>query len=281
MKTADSIPDFPPADAGADSHYGSGDFMTEDLRRTNDPVPDFFHIRSADAASRHTDEHLTFGDFRDGDVFRRYLPRTAIHTRAHRLRERIVYTIGNGADGNCGHAIPAGFSHEMKTLHLDGIGGRAKPQFLRGRCHDNIGCEKRIDRRSSALNGKFHKRVVAHHDLICVVAFNGLRHQHGSDRVLSFQTPCQTGHDKDVRTFFEQLAHRSKVSPAYSREHDVNSGTPAVRRVHACGGITYAFKISQSSPRSELGTNCKTDDCPPLSHWERPARQLNRSWRAG
>src|SRR5439155_9451061 len=169
----------------------------------------------------------------------------------------------------------------MKTLHLDGIGGRAKPQFLRGRCYDNIGCEKRIDRRSSALNGKFHKRVVAHHDLICVVAFNGLRHQHGSDRVLSFQTPCQTGHDKEVRTFFEQFAHRSKVSPAYSREHDVNSGTVAVRRVHACGRITYAFKISQSSPRSELGTNCKTDDCPPLSHWERAARQLNRSWRAG
>src|SRR5437667_5847888 len=57
MKTADSISDFPPADAGADSHYGSGDFMTEDLRRTNQPVPDFFHIGSADAASRHTDEH--------------------------------------------------------------------------------------------------------------------------------------------------------------------------------------------------------------------------------
>src|SRR5437899_4020413 len=57
----------------------------------------------------------------------------------------------------------------MKTLHLDGIGGRAKPQFLRGRCHDSIGCEKRMDRRSSALNGKFHKRVVAHHDLICVI----------------------------------------------------------------------------------------------------------------
>ena len=90
MKTADAISHLPPANAGPNTYNRSSDFMTEDLRRTNERVLDFFHIRSANAASRHTHEHFAFGNFWYRNVFRLYPSQTAINTGAHGLMERTV-----------------------------------------------------------------------------------------------------------------------------------------------------------------------------------------------
>ena len=53
-------------------------------------------------------------------------------------RQILVYTIANGANGNCPHAIPSGFSYQMKALHFDGIRDGAEPQFVRSRSDNSV-----------------------------------------------------------------------------------------------------------------------------------------------
>src|SRR5207237_1944736 len=89
MKTADAISHLPAADAPHGCNRSS-DFMTEDLRWRNKRVLHFFHIRSANATSRHPDEHFAFENFRYRNIFRYHPCRTAINAGAHGLIKRTV-----------------------------------------------------------------------------------------------------------------------------------------------------------------------------------------------
>ena len=93
MEAHDAIAGLPFGDAGADGDDCAGEFVTENLRRLDVALEDFFDIRAANAAGRDFDQDFVVADFGDGDFFDADDSLFAKDTGAHGF--------GDGAESIC------------------------------------------------------------------------------------------------------------------------------------------------------------------------------------
>lgn len=108
MKANDAIARLPLRDAFAHGDDGAGCFVSENLRRRDETVLNFFDVGAADAAGRDANQNFSRGNFRHRNRLNHDAPRAAIHGRAHSGVSEID---GRGARIGCGY----GFGHVVAS----------------------------------------------------------------------------------------------------------------------------------------------------------------------
>src|SRR4029077_3080163 len=107
MEAHDAIAGLPFGDAGADSYDGTGEFVTEDLRRLDVALEDFFDVGAANAAGSDFDEDFVIADLGNGDFFDAHDSLFAVDAGAHGF--------GDGAESGCGLYNRSRATHVAET----------------------------------------------------------------------------------------------------------------------------------------------------------------------
>jgi hypothetical protein len=88
MVQGNAVADSEASRARAYVDDGAGGFVSEDARRRDGAVLDFFDVGGADTADGHFDEQFVRADARDGDGLDAEIVWTAIDGGAHGFRDR-------------------------------------------------------------------------------------------------------------------------------------------------------------------------------------------------
>src|SRR5712664_2580870 len=107
METHHAIAGLPFGDAGADRNDRTCEFVTEDLRRLDITLKDFFDVGAANAAGGDFDQGFVIADFRNGDFFDAHDSFFAVDAGAHGF--------GDGAESICGLYNHSRANHVAET----------------------------------------------------------------------------------------------------------------------------------------------------------------------
>ncbi len=83
MKADDTIAGLELCNARAGLHDGTGQFVTQNLRRLDEAVVNLLDVGAANAARRHPKEHFSRADFRNRHVFDDHATLAAVDAGAH------------------------------------------------------------------------------------------------------------------------------------------------------------------------------------------------------
>ena len=107
VETHDAVAELPLRDAAANGNNGAGKFVTEDLRRRDVAVEDFFYVGATDAASGDFDEDFAIADFGYGNFLDAHDALFAVDAGAHGF--------GNGGESLHSLQSCAGPAHRAAT----------------------------------------------------------------------------------------------------------------------------------------------------------------------